>query len=172
MDSDRIAIDETQRLRRHGYVRDAVESRVTAEIHASAAGNVDADAARIEALAGELRSKAIDHVAETDAELERQRRFARIRQFVDYAFSLIYSLLALRFVLGLIGARQGAGFAQLVNTLTAPLYAPFRGILPTEDIDQGYVFSPSLLLAILVYVLLHASIKGLLRLIGRRENAL
>jgi hypothetical protein len=172
MTSEPIGFDETQRLRRHGHVRDAVESRVNAEIHASAAGNADADAERIEALAGQLRGKAIDHVAETDAELERQRRFARIRQFVDYAFSLAYGLLALRFVLGLIGARQGAGFARLVNTLSAPLYAPFRGILPTEDIDQGFVFSSSILLAILVYVLAHASIKGLLRLIGRRENVL
>ena len=172
MTSERIAYDENQRLHRHGYVRGAVESRVNAEIHASAASGVDTDAERIETLAGQLRTRAIDHVAETDAELDRERRLARIRQFVDYAFSLVYGLMALRFVLGLIGARQGAGFAQLVYSVTAPLYAPFRGILPTEDLDPGYVFSPSVLLAILVYVMAHASIKGLLRVIGRRENAL
>jgi uncharacterized protein YggT (Ycf19 family) len=87
-------------------------------------------------------------------------------------FYLLYGLMALRFLLALIGARQGAGFVRLVNAVTAPFFAPFRGILPTPSTEQGFAFSSSALLAIVVYILLHASLKGLLRIIGRRSTEL
>ncbi|MDB5978288.1 MAG: hypothetical protein JWR07_5048, partial [Nevskia sp.] len=97
---------------------------------------------------------------------------ARVRQFVDYVFYLVYGLLALRFLLALVGARQGAGFVRLINGVTTPLFAPFKGILPTPALEEGFVFSSSVLLAIVVYVLIHASIKGLLRIVGRRSTEL
>jgi hypothetical protein len=172
MQDERIAFDEARRLQQHGAVKTEAETRVGAEIRASARESAEADAAKVDALAQRLRSKAIDNVAETDEEIERQRRFARLRQFVDYAFGLIYGLLALRFLLGMVAARQGAGFVRLVNTLTTPFYAPFKGILPTPATDEGYAFSASVLMAIVVYVLLHASVKGLLRVIGRRSTEL
>ena len=145
-----------------------------ADIRASARGPGDAaaEAARIDALAGRLRGKAIANVAETEDEIERQRRFARLRQFVDYAFGLVYGLLALRFLLALIDARRGTGFVHFVNAVTAPLYAPFRGILPTPTVEQGYAFSSSILLAIVVYALIHFAVKGLLRIVGRRSTEL
>lgn len=172
MQDERIAFDEARRLQQHGAVKGEAETRVGAEIRASARDSAEADAAKVEALAQRLRSKAIDNVAETDEEIERQRRFARIRQFVDYLFGVIYGLLALRFLLALVAARQGAGFVRFMNTVTAPLYAPFKGILPTPATEDGYAFSASVLLAIVVYVLLHASIKGLLRVVGRRSTEL
>jgi hypothetical protein len=168
---DKVAFDESRRLHRHGLVTGEVENRVNAEIRASSSGG-DAHAVKIDALAHHLRGKAIDNVAETDAEIERQRSLARIRQVVDYLFYLLYGLFALRFFLALIGARQGAGLVRLVNALTAPFFAPFKGILPTPATDQGFTFSSSVLVAIVVYVLIHSSIKGLLRVVGRRSTEL
>ena len=172
MTDEKIAVDEARRLHQHGVVTGELENSVHADIRASARSVCEADAAKIDALANRLRGKAIDNVAETDSEIERQRRYARIRQFVDYLFYLIYGLLALRFLLALVGARQGAGLVRLVDGITAPIFAPFKGILPTPATDQGFAFSSSALLAILVYVLIHASIKGLLRIIGRRSTEL
>lgn len=172
MSDEKVAFDEARRLHQHGLVKGELESSVHTDIRASARSVAEADAAKIDALAGRLRSKAIDNIAETDDEIERQRRFARIRQFVDFAFYLIYGLLALRFLLAAVGARQGAGFVNLINTVTAQLFAPFKGILPTAATEQGFAFSPSVLLALLVYVLIHALIKGLLRIMGRRSTEL
>lgn len=172
MSDEKVAFDEARRLHQHGLVKGELENTVHTDIRASARSVGEADGAKIDALAGRLRSKAIDNLAETDDEIERQRRFARIRQFVDFAFYLIYGLLALRFLLAAVGARQGAGFVNLINTVTAPIFAPFKGILPTAATEQGFAFSPSVLLALLVYVLIHASIKGLLRIMGRRSTEL
>lgn len=172
MQDEKIAFDEARRLHQHGQVKGEIENRVHADIRDSVRGGAGADAMRIDTLADRLRGKAIDNVAETEDEIERQRRFARVRQFVDYVFGLIYGLLALRFLLALIDARQGSGFVRFINGITAPVYAPFRGILPTPTAEQGYAFSSSVLLAILVYVMIHLAIKGLLRIVGRRSTEL
>ena len=174
MEDEKIAFDESRRLHQHGLVKGEIESRVHADIRASArgAGDPEAEAARIDALAGRLRVKAIDNVADTEDEIERQRRFARVRQFVDYAFGLIYGLLALRFLLALIDASRGSGFVRFINAVSGPFYVPFKGILPTPTAEQGYAFSPSILMAILVYVLIHLAIKGALRIVGRRSTEL
>lgn len=172
MIDEKVALDESRRVHQHGAVTGELENTVHAEIRASARSVDDVDGAKIDALAGRLRSKAIDNLAETDDEIERQRRFARVRQFVDYLFYLVYGLLGLRFLLALVGARQGAGFVRLINGVTTPLFAPFKGILPTPALEEGFVFSSSVLLAIVVYVLIHASIKGLLRIVGRRSTEL
>ena len=93
MTDEKIAVDEARRLHQHGVVTGELENSVHADIRASARSVGDADAAKIDALANRLRGKAIDNVAETDSEIERQRRYARIRQFVDYLFYLVYGLL-------------------------------------------------------------------------------
>ncbi|MDB5987666.1 MAG: hypothetical protein JWR16_2719 [Nevskia sp.] len=170
MDQDKTAIDEARRQQQHGAVKREIEGGVHGEIRAHATAGVDTDAAKLQEVATRLRGKAIDDVVSTDSEIERQRGIARLAQFVDYLFYLIYGLLALRFVLALIGARQGAGFVRFINGVTAPLFAPFKGTLPSNDLDTGMVFSTAVLLALVVYALLHAAIKGLLRVVGRRRT--
>ena len=170
METDKTALDEARRQQQHGAVKRDIEGGVHSEIRAHAqVGAVD-ESEKLATVATRLRGKAIDDVITTDAEIERQRGIARIAQFVDYAFYLIYGLMALRFVLALIGARQGAGFVQFINTVTTPLFAPFKGTLPSTELDGGMVCSSAILLAIVVYALLHAAIKGLLRVIGRRRT--
>jgi uncharacterized protein YggT (Ycf19 family) len=124
----------------------------------------------MERVAGEFRGKAINEVVETEREVERGRGAARISQVVDYIFYVIYALLAIRFLLALLAARQRAGFVQLIYTVTDPFYAPFRGIVAEPTAESGARFALSILLAIVVYALLHMGINELLRLIAHRKT--
>jgi hypothetical protein len=173
-EEDTLALDEARRLHRHSTVKGEFENRVNTEIRAGALIPNRGEGPKIDAISQRLRSSAIDDVADTEDEIQRQRSLARVRQFVDYAFGVVYGLLALRFLLGLIGARSGAGFVRLIDGLSGPLVAPFRGILPTQQVapDQSFTFAPSLLVALVAYALLHFAIKGMLRLIGRRSTEL
>ena len=86
---------------------------------------------------------------------------------LDYLFGVLYTLLLVRLVLEMVGARRGAGFVELIASLTGPFYGPFRGILPSETIDGAHPVVWSLVVAILAYMLLHAMIRGVLRLVSR-----
>jgi YGGT family protein len=88
----------------------------------------------------------------------------RIGRIVDYLFGVLYALLVVRFALEFFGARSGAGFFQLIRELTDVFYAPFKGIFATTTIDTGHFVWP-LIVAVLGYMVLHACIRGLLRLI-------
>jgi YggT family protein len=96
----------------------------------------------------------------------RERRHyvvARATQAVDYLFILLYGLLGIRFVLGLLGASQQAGFVQFINGITNPFYAPFANIVTRPSVNGGVLDFP-LLIAVLAYALLHLAVRGLLRL--------
>lgn len=101
------------------------------------------------------------------AEARERRIYAtrRVTQGVDYLFFLLYGLLGIRFVLGLLGASQQAGFVQFVNGITQPFYAPFAGIVSRPPVNGGFLDFP-LLIAILAYALLHMAVRGLLKLVA------
>ena len=96
----------------------------------------------------------------------RVANVARIGRVVDYLFGVLYSLLLVRFALEFFGARTGAGFFQFIRWLTDIFYAPFRGIFATTTIDTVHFVWP-LVVALLGYMVLHAGIRGLLRLLAR-----
>ena len=124
----------------------------------------------MERAAGELRGKAVGEVVETEREVEQARSVARVSQVVDYVFYVIYALLGLRLLLALLAARRGAGFTQFIYSVTDPLYAPFRGIVAEPTAEGGYRLALSVVIAIIVYALLHAGINGLLRLVAHRKT--
>ncbi len=103
---------------------------------------------------------------EHDVALTREEFLARIGRILDYIFGVLYALLLVRFALEFFGARTGAGFYQIIRSLTDVFYAPFRGLFATQTIDTGHFVWP-LIVAVLGYMLLHAAIRGLLRLIAR-----
>jgi uncharacterized protein YggT (Ycf19 family) len=75
-----------------------------------------------------------------------------------------------RLLLALLAARSSAGFVQFVRAVTDPLYAPFRGIVASPTAEGGYTLALPIVIAIIVYALLHAGINGLLRLIAHRKT--
>ena len=167
---NKVAADEARRAAQHSQMKSQVERDVNADIAERAEQVTPAESAKMSNVAGAFRGKAIDEVVGTDREVRRARGLARGSQVVDYAFYVLYSLLAIRLVLALIGARQGAGFVQLVHAVTAPFYAAFRGIVASPRSDGGFTLALPIVIAIIVYAMLHAGIKALLRLIAHRRT--
>jgi uncharacterized protein YggT (Ycf19 family) len=172
MQDDKLAIEEARRAQQHGSVKTQVEGEVQAEIAEHAAETPPPEAERVKQLAGEFRSRAVDEVVETEREVGRARTVARISQVVDYIFFVLYALLGLRFVLALLAARSNAGFVRFIVNVTDPFYRPFRGIVASPTTDGGHTLMLPLVIAIVVYILLHLGINGLLRIVAHRKTAI
>ena len=171
MNDDKLALEEARRAAQHGAVKSQVEGEVQAEISDRAAQTtVPDESRRIDQVAGDFRSKAVDEVVDTEREVQRSRGLARISQIVDYVFYLIYALLGLRFLLALMAARSSAGFVQFMVAITNPFYAPFRGIVASPSTDQGHTLLLPIVVAIIAYVILHLAINGLLRMFAHRKT--
>ena len=86
----------------------------------------------------------------------RRRRYttARIARFIYFIFGLINSLIAIRFVFRLLGARPANDFASLIYDVTYPFVAPFIGLFGREPSFNRSVVEYSSLVAIIVYALL------------------
>ncbi len=71
-----------------------------------------------------------------------------------------------------MAARKGAGFVQFVYSLSDPFYVPFKGIVASPSVDGGYTLALPIVVALIVYFLLHLGINGLLRLGAHRKVAI
>jgi uncharacterized protein YggT (Ycf19 family) len=172
MKDDMLAADEARRVADHGATTRAVERDVNEEIaHRAERGGVE-DASRMDGIASDMRTDAMDEVAGTGRALGRARGVARVSQVIDYAFGLLYGLLAIRLVLSLVAARTSNGFVQFIDAVTNPFYAPFRGIVGSPTAEGGYTLVVPIIIAIIVYALLHAAINGLLRMLVHRKTAI
>ena len=100
------------------------------------------------------------------AAVGRAAILARIGRVIDYLFGVLYALLLVRFALEFFGARTDAGFFRLIRGLTDVFYAPFKGIFATTTLDPVHLVWP-LIVALLGFMVLHAGIRGLLRLLAR-----
>ena len=170
MQDNKLAADEARREIQHESVKAQVEGDVNAEIAARAERTTPDEAQKMEQVAGEFRGKAIEEVVVTEREVERARGMARVSQVIDYVFYIIYALLAVRLLLALMAARSSAGFVQFLYSVTDPLYRPFRGIVASPTAEGGYTLALPIVIAIIVYALVHAGINGLLRLFAHRKT--
>jgi hypothetical protein len=171
MEDDKLAIEEARRAGQHGAVKSQVEGEVQAEIAERAAQAPLAEGQKIDQVAGEFRAKAVSEVVQTEREVGRARGVARISQVIDYLFFVLYALLGLRFLLALLAAKSSAGFVQFIVTVTNPFYAPFKGIVASPAVQGGHTLMLPLVIAIIVYILLHLGINGLLRMFAHRKTA-
>jgi uncharacterized membrane protein len=171
MNDDKLALEEARRASQHEAVKAQVEGEVQAEVAKSAEQTAaPQDARRIEQVASDFRSKAVDEVIDTEREVQRSRGVARVSQVVDYIFYVIYALLGMRFLLALMAARSTAGFVQFIVAVSNPFYAPFRGIVASPRTDQGHTLLLPVVVAIISYVLLHLLLNGLLRMLAHRKT--
>lgn len=94
------------------------------------------------------------------------RRYAlyRTEQVIWLILSIVDGLIALRFILRLLGANPAAGFAQFMYGITAPLIAPFVGLFPSPRFE-GSVLEVTSLVAMIVYVMLAWVLVTILRLV-------
>ena len=168
---DKLAAEEARRAAQHESVKAQVEGEVQAEISDRAAAKTTRDeASRIDAVAGDFRSRAVDEVVDTEHEVQRSRGLARVSQVVDFIFYVIYALLAMRFLLALLAARSSAGFVQLIVAISNPFYAPFRRIVSSPTAEGGHTLLLPIVIALVAYVLLHLLINGFLRMLAHRKT--
>jgi uncharacterized protein YggT (Ycf19 family) len=169
--SNPVAEDETRRLTHYEAVKSRLEDDVHARIAEEALGASAAERAEAKAVAASLKHRAAVEVVESETELARGRRATRFSQFVDYAFGVVYGLIGLEFMLELLGARQSSGFKHFLDSVTAPLLGPFRGLIWDPSVGS-LELRLSYLVAFVVYVMLHMATNGLLRLFVKRKSAL
>jgi uncharacterized membrane protein len=171
MSDDKLAVEEARRAAQHESVKGQVEGEVQAEIGERAATKATPhESQRIDQVAGDFRSKAVDQVVETEREVQRSRGLARVSQVVDYIFYVIYALLGMRFLLALLAARSTAGFVRFIVAVSNPFYEPFRGIVSSPSTDSGHTLLLPIVVAIIAYVLLHLGINALLRIFAHRKT--
>ena len=171
MEDDKLALEEARRAAQHDAVKSQVEGEVNSEITDRAATKATRDESRkIDNVAGEFRSKAVDEVIDTEREVQRSRGLARVSQIIDYIFWVIYALLGMRFLLALMAARSTAGFVQFIVAISNPFYAPFRGIVASPSTDSGHTLLLPIVVAIIAYALAHLLINGLLRMLAHRKT--
>ncbi len=170
MEDRSIAKDEARRVAGHDAIKAHVERDVNADIEQRGTQASAAEAGKLNSVASTLRSGAIDEVSSRDREVSRARGAARGSQVLDYLFYLLYGLLSIRLVLALVGARPSNGFVQLVQSVTNPFYALFRGIVPSPTTEGGFTLVLPILIAIVAYALLHLAINGFLRMLAHRKT--
>ncbi len=166
---NKLLQEETQREVTYETLKSGVKADVNAEV-ADRAAVQNEQSGQITTLAEDFRGKAINEIVETDREVERARGLARVSQFVDYGFYVIYSLLGLRLLLALFAARQGNDFVQFLKAISDPFYAPFKGIVPSLSTNEGFTLALPIVVAIVVYALLHLGVNGLLRIFAHRKT--
>jgi uncharacterized protein YggT (Ycf19 family) len=170
MEDERLAEDEARRIAQHGAAAGSIGREIKAEIAERAANQGPDESGKLNQLANEMRGNAIDEVSGTSRELGRARAFACLSQVLDYLFSLLYGLLVIRLVLVFVAARSGNAFVQLIQSVTDPFFTMFRGIVASPSAG-GFTLALPILIALVVYALLHGAIKGFLRLIVHRQSA-
>ena len=171
MVDNKLAQEEALRVANYEAIKSDVKSEVGGEIASEATRPTVRQSERIDNIAGNMRQKAVDEVVETEREVERSRTLARVSQVVDYVFFVIYGLLAVRLLLELFAARESAGFVKFIKSATGLLYAPFQGIMPSPSKD-GFTLALPIIVALIVYMLVHFGINGLLRIFAHRKTAI
>ena len=168
VDTTNVLLDEERRQASHQEVKASIDDGVNARIKQESTRVEPKEAAEVAGVAQELKQKSVHEAVDTERELGRGRSAARVSQVVDYFFYLIYGLIALEFLLGLMGARAGNGFVQFIGALTRPLLAPFERIVGTPS-TGAHQLRISYLFALVVYVLIHLAINGAFRLVAHRK---
>ena len=169
MVDDKLSRDEARRSANFEAIKSGVEADVGNEIVLEADRPMLSQAESVERVADDMRRTAVDEVEDTRREVEQGRVAARISQFVDYAFLLLYGLLTIRLLLELFAARESAGFFRFIAAVTDPFYSPFRGLAPSLSTSDGFSLVLSIVIALVVYMLLHLAINGLLRIAAHRK---
>ena len=164
-------VDQSNRAAQYEDVKGKVQQEVKAEIADEAKRLSEQERVQVAAVGDQLKRKVLKEVIDSDADVERARGIARFSQIVDYLFYLIYGLISLQILLDLLGARRGNGFRDFIETVCAPLLAPFKGLMPSVG-SGSFQLRLSYVFALVAYLLLHMAINGLLRLFSSRKTAI
>lgn len=93
-----------------------------------------------------------------------------LARLVWFVFGAIEILVAIRFLLMLLGANAEAGFVRFIYAVSGVFMAPFNAIFSTDRVS-GATFEWSALVAIAVYALIAWGLVALIGVISPRQNA-
>jgi len=94
----------------------------------------------------------------------------RAIQVVCWIVGFVDVLLAIRFLLKLLGGSTVSGFVTFMYNITQPLVAPFHGIFNTT-VQGRSILEPESLVAIAIYSLIGWGIVSLIRMMTRTRRA-
>lgn len=167
---EKLAIDESNRLAHHEIIKSEVRSEIDSEIARNAVQLEASEQARAQVVGERLKDKAMQEMEATENEIEKARWSARLSQFIDYIFYLIYGIISLEILLDLLGARQGNAFREFIDRVSAPVLAPFKSLMP-DPVNGRFQLRLSYIFALVFYIFLHLAINGLLRMIAHRKTS-
>jgi len=87
------------------------------------------------------------------------------KTIVNFIYSVIASVLAIRFVFRLLDANV-TGFVDFLYDITRPLIAPFQAIFDNPAAGNGSVFDSAAVVAILIYGLIAWGLNALVETVG------
>lgn len=88
------------------------------------------------------------------AERQDDRRVRKVEDIIWFIIAVVISVILIRFILLLFGARTGVPFVDFWYGMTAPLIAPFAGIFGSLDTYNDYTgqrIELEALVAMLIY---------------------
>ncbi len=91
---------------------------------------------------------------------------------IYFVFGIVDVILAMRFILKILGANPFSGFVTFIYNLSGILVAPFTGMFRTATTvgaETTSIFEPATLIAILIYGLLAWGIVKLTQLLSGKE---
>src|SRR5215212_4861127 len=133
--TDRQVIEEQPVYEAPGVARSTVAAPRGAVVTPPAAAQVD-----------EVNATAYDPYA------ERRRSSYKLVQAIWLLFGIVEGLLAIRFILRLLGANEAAGFARFIYGATGPFVAPFNNLFANPG-GSGTVLELNTIVANVVYML-------------------
>ncbi|HEX9096115.1 MAG TPA: hypothetical protein VF990_08430 [Candidatus Dormibacteraeota bacterium] len=93
----------------------------------------------------------------------------RAVQVVWWIVGFVDVVLAIRFILKLLGGSTMSGFVTFMYNITQPLVAPFHGIFNTT-VQGPSIFEPESLVAIAIYSLIGWGIVSLIHMMTRTKS--
>lgn len=105
-----------------------------------------------------------ERVYEPSAAERRAAIESRVNQIVWFITGLIIAIIAIRFVLFLLGANRGSGFFQFIYGLSQPFVLPFLGLFE-EPAYGGSVFESASVVAVIVYALVAYAVARLVTIV-------
>jgi YggT family protein len=105
-----------------------------------------------------------------DVAAERRQSVALVTQIIWGVFALLETLLALRFLLKLIGANPDSGFAAFMYGITGPFVAPFDLLIGTPA-SGAMSLEITTLIAMGIYALVFWGISYIVRIFTNRPSS-
>ena len=170
MNDDKLAERQGHHSAKRAVQKPHVERDVTERMIGRArTGPLLADRGRGSAVATDTRSLPTGEIMHFGLDVQRGWNVLGRMEAIDYLFSVAYLLMGARLVLALLGVDPANGIVRLMNALTNPLYAPFRGVVAIPTTEAGHTLALPILIALVGYILAHAAISGLVRVARERQ---